>query len=107
DMYFRVRGLSSSEVDANGDPVTHEREVTNDRPARFDYINDYNYSHLSFYANPVWVNVSDAPAEPTLTGITVTAQPAKTVYEEGECFDPAGMEITAAYSDGSSKQVTD
>ena len=107
DMYFRVRGLSSSEVDANGDPVTHEREVTNDRPARFDYINDYNYNHLSFYANPVWVNVSDAPAEPVLTGITVTAQPAKTVYEEGECFDPAGMEITAAYSDGSSKQVTD
>ena len=47
-MYFRVRGLSSSEVDANGDPVTHEREVTNDRPTRFDYINDYNYSHLSF-----------------------------------------------------------
>ena len=29
------------------------------------------------------------------------------MYEEGECFDPAGMEITAAYSGGSSKQVTD
>ena len=59
DLYFRVRGLSSSEVDENGDPVTHERDVTNDRPARFDYINDYNYSHLSFYANPVWVNVDE------------------------------------------------
>ena len=61
DLYFRVRGLSSSEVDENGDPVTHERDVTNDRPARFDYINDYNYSHLSFYANPVWVNVDENP----------------------------------------------
>lgn len=63
DMYFRVRGLSSSEVDENGDPVTHEREVTTERPARFDYINDYNYSHLSFYANPVWINVSQASVE--------------------------------------------
>ena len=65
DLYFRVRGLSSSEVDENGDPVTHERTVTDQRPARFDYINDYNYTHLSFYTNPVWVNVEKAPERQT------------------------------------------
>ena len=70
DLYFRVRGLSSSEVDAGGDPVTHERTVTDEKPARFDYINDYNYSHLSFYANPVWVN-TDSAEEPQ-TGYEVT-----------------------------------
>ncbi|MBM6937484.1 choice-of-anchor I family protein [Pseudoflavonifractor phocaeensis] len=67
DLYFRVRGLSSGEVDQNGDPVTHERTVTDDRPARFDYINDYNYTHLSFYANPVWVTAEKAP-EPQTQG---------------------------------------
>ena len=66
DLYFRVRGLSSSEVDENGDPVTHERTVTDQRPARFDYINDYNYTHLSFYANPVWVNVAEGVDSLTL-----------------------------------------
>lgn len=72
DMYFRVRGLSSSEVDANGDPVTHERTITNDKPARFDYINDYNYSHLSFYANPVFVKV-DGSVEKAILNVAYEA----------------------------------
>lgn len=72
DMYFRVRGLSSSEVDENGDPVTHERTITNDKPARFDYINDYNYSHLSFYANPVFVKV-DGSVEKSILNVAYEA----------------------------------
>lgn len=69
DLYFRLRGVSSSEVDENGDPLTHEREIPDEKPARFDYINDYNYSHLSFYANPIFVSVTkpeEVPAERTL-----------------------------------------
>ena len=54
----------------DGDPVTHERTVTDEKPSRFDYINDYNYSHLSFYANPVWVS-TDSAEEPQ-TGYQVT-----------------------------------
>ena len=42
----------------------------------------------------------------TLTGIAVTAAPAKTSYVEGQSFDPTGMEITAAYSDGTSEVVS-
>ena len=84
DLYFRVRGLSSSEVDENGDPVTHERDVTNDRPARFDYINDYNYSHLSFYANPVWVNVDEnQAADVDTTLLEKTVAYALTLSTEG------------------------
>lgn len=66
DMYFRLRGTSAEEVDANGDPVTHERSIPEEKPARFDYINDYNYSHLSFYANPVFVSVEDHTHSMTL-----------------------------------------
>ena len=44
---------------------------------------------------------------PYVTGITVTALPSKLQYWEGETFDPAGMVVTAAYSDGSTRTVAD
>ena len=43
----------------------------------------------------------------SLTEIRVTKQPAKQTYLEGETFDPAGMEITAYYDNGTSEVVTD
>lgn len=42
-----------------------------------------------------------------LTGISITTAPAKTVYQEGEIFDPTGMVVTATYDDGSTATVTD
>ena len=62
DMYIRLRGVSTAEVDANGDPVPdpmHNRITDNN--TRFDTMNDYNYSSLSFYSNPVWVSVGEGP----------------------------------------------
>ena len=41
------------------------------------------------------------PQPKTLTNIEITKMPNKTVYEEGEKFDPTGMEVTATYSDNS------
>lgn len=40
------------------------------------------------------------------TGITVTTNPTKTQYTEGQMFDPTGMVITASYNDGTTKTVT-
>ena len=42
-----------------------------------------------------------------LTGITVTTQPTKLVYVEGESFDPTGMVVTANYRNGETETVTD
>ena len=39
----------------------------------------------------------------TLTKIEVTQQPYKTGYWSGESFDASGMEVTATYSDGSTR----
>ncbi len=36
----------------------------------------------------------------TLTGLEITAPPKKTAYLTGETFDPAGMVVTATYSNG-------
>lgn len=35
-----------------------------------------------------------------LTGIAITKAPTKTAYKAGEAFDPAGMVVTATYSNG-------
>lgn len=41
----------------------------------------------------------------TLTGISVTTQPAKTSYVPGESFDRTGMVVKANYSDGTSDEI--
>ncbi len=40
-----------------------------------------------------------------LSSISVSTAPVRTLYFEGESFDPAGMVVTASYNDGSSKTV--
>lgn len=42
----------------------------------------------------------------TIEKIEVTAQPDKTVYAEGETFDPTGMVVTATYTNGKTRDVT-
>ena len=43
------------------------------------------------------------PQTQTLESIDVTKQPTKLVYQVGDTFDPAGLEVQAKYSDGSTK----
>lgn len=42
----------------------------------------------------------------TLSGITITTSPTKMSYTAGESFNRAGMVVTAAYSDSTTKAVT-
>lgn len=42
----------------------------------------------------------------TLSSIAITKTPTRNTYSEGEKFDKSGMVITATYSDGSTKQIT-
>ena len=44
--------------------------------------------------------------EVTLRRIEITTKPTKTTYEVGEKFDPSGMVVTATYSDGTSKIIS-
>lgn len=45
-----------------------------------------------------------AATEKTVSMVTVSSKPDKTWYIEGECFDAAGMVVTATYSDGSTEE---
>ncbi|MBR5421570.1 MAG: leucine-rich repeat protein [Lachnospiraceae bacterium] len=42
----------------------------------------------------------------SLNSITITTPPTKTEYKAGEKFDPAGMVVSANYTDGSGREVT-
>lgn len=49
----------------------------------------------------------EKPTQVTVTNIKITKAPTKTTYTEGEKFDKTGMIVTAEYSDGTSKEITD
>lgn len=42
----------------------------------------------------------------TLTSIAVSGTPTKTIYTEGEFFDPSGLTVTGTYSDASTASIT-
>lgn len=42
----------------------------------------------------------------TVTELKVSTPPDKTEYQEGECFDPAGMTVTATLANGLTRDVT-
>lgn len=46
------------------------------------------------------------PEPATLDSISIAAAPQKTIYTEGETFDPTGMTVQANWSDGSVTDVT-
>lgn len=59
DSYYRVRGTTVSDVDANGDPLADAvYEGTSNNGLRFDQINDQNYSSLCFYSNPIFIEAA-------------------------------------------------
>lgn len=79
----------------------------------FDTLLDKYYALLfktSSYARFTSASATFFEGETTsskvLNGISVTGQPDKTEYYEGEIFDPTGLTITASYSDDSNANVT-
>ena len=44
---------------------------------------------------------------PTIEKLEISTPPAKTAYNKGDRFDPAGMQVTAHYANGLTRDVTD
>ena len=53
------------------------------------------------------VSVSDKPAVSTLVKVSVATPPSKVVYTVGERFEADGLTLTAHYSNGSTKTLTE
>lgn len=66
-----------------------------------------NDSSVNIEEKTVKVTIGEeATEEKILTGIEITKEPTKKAYTEGEKFDTTGMVVTAKYSDGTSKEIT-
>ena len=91
---FATYGLTVSLAD--GAPLTAEHNGTRITITHTD-------SGYTAQTGPLAVSIPS----PTLESIAVTAIPANTSYDEGDALDLTGLAVTATYSDGSSRIVTD
>lgn len=70
----------------------------------------YLFDQMSAYMHSDYVTVvhqgKTVAAARELVSVTIGQAPIKTVYAAGEVFDPAGMAVTAGFSDGSQEDVT-
>ncbi len=66
-----------------------------------------NYSSLASALELVGGEDKLDTNDPYAVSIKVTKQPNKLRYFEGELFDPSGMEVTAAFSDGTERTVNE
>ena len=90
DGYSFGPNLETSDVTINGEPC-------------FDFGVENGEGMAGMFFGPL----KKEKTPKTLVSITVTAQPAKTEYSAGQSFDPAGMTVIAAYSDGSTAEIID
>lgn len=57
-------------------------------------------------ANQIWI-LEDTAVVPTLSSIAINPDSIGTMYEDGSIFNPSGLTLTATYSDGSTKNITE
>ncbi len=67
----------------------------------------HNYSQLAAAIELVGGESALDTNAPYITSISITKAPDTLKYYVGETFDPKGMVVTAMYSDGTTKEITD
>ena len=88
----------------------HAQMATKDGDQNYkDFYNDFDDDHKATDDGKDLldrlVNGGDDDNSATVTGIEVTKDPNKMNYQAGDTFDPSGMEITVALSDGSTEVI--
>ena len=91
---------TEKEITADCEISGYDPQKTGEQPIKVTYENI-----TRFFTVTVTEKEEPAP-EPTLTGIEVTA-PTKTEYTQGEKLDLTGLTVTAVYSDGTSREITE
>ena len=111
---FSSAGLMVTAHDdyGNSEPVNNNYTFTITDEYNKEVYSPYKFDTAGTYTLTVSYNNMEATVEitvnpATVTGIEVTSKPTKMTYISGESFDPAGMTITATYSDGTKTAVND
>lgn len=93
----------------------NDREIRRQSGGQYVQKNRNAFVDHPEYACKIWGNTNDTTREicsqeptpqKTLTDLTYTGTPTKTVYNEGENFDSTGLTVTAHYDDDSTSTVT-
>ena len=80
----------------------YNMQTTGNQTVTVSYTEEGNTKTASYQ-----ITITEPQQMVTLTGISVTTQPTKVVYEIGEKLNTAGMVVTATYSDGTTAPVTE
>ena len=70
-------------------------------------VNTLVFTILNYSVNFDYFKIDVSPVRAEMTGIEITTMPDKTVYSEGENFDPTGMVVTAVYDNGERQTTND
>ncbi|MBP5608857.1 MAG: InlB B-repeat-containing protein, partial [Lachnospiraceae bacterium] len=100
--------IPSQEV-LSGNTATRPADPNDPEYTFEDWFTAEDYANVYDFATPVSANTTVYAKwnlTVSLNSISINKAPAKTEYVEGEIFDPTGMEVSANYTDGSSKTVS-
>ncbi len=79
-----------------------------DTPSSAPSSNTSSISESRTSENPFTSSITSSnTVNPVITEVTLNVLNVKRTYEQGEALNLTGLEVTAKYSDGSSKKVTD
>ena len=105
-----VYGSNTAYTEASnlyGDNVGTELGTIGRNDSKLTITGDYEYVGIKAVGGALYLNditfVWEAAKE--ITKVEVTKSPTKTTYNAKEFFDPAGMEVTLTYDDGSTKVI--
>ncbi len=84
--------------------------LNDDRSGLNTGTGEYRFEQMFAYIHSDYVTVvsqgGTVTAKKELKSLTISQAPAKTAYAAGEVFDPAGMVVTAGFSDDTQEDVT-
>lgn len=99
---FDETGLKATVKYNTGD----EETVTSGFGCEFDFSKAGNSTVTVSYGGEKAGELSVTVKQPTVASLTISKEPNKKSYTQGDAFDPTGLALTAAYDDGSTKTVS-
>lgn len=102
--------LKESQASGSFYKIQSDAVLNSGRTAVSAGVGEYNFDNMYAFISSDYITVvnkgSDTAVPKTLSSISISTPPAKTVYTEGEKFDASGMAVKAKWSDGTESDVT-
>ncbi|RGU93411.1 hypothetical protein DWW31_08670 [Clostridium sp. AF15-17LB] len=102
--------LKESQASGSFYKIQSDAVLNSGRTAVSAGVGEYNFDNMYAFISSDYITVvnkgSDTAVPKTLSSISISTPPAKTVYTVGEKFDASGMAVKAKWSDGTESDVT-